>query len=80
MPVVMVRGVFPAKDVRRCRSTLRPSAASRRSPASGWTTSQIAQLQAELNGILGWIEQLNEVDVEGDRAADRRGANGTEDA
>ncbi len=26
---------------------------------------QIAQLQAELNGILGWIEQLNEVDVEG---------------
>ena len=26
---------------------------------------EIAQLQAELNGILGWIEQLNEVDVEG---------------
>ena len=23
------------------------------------------QLQAELNGILGWIEQLNEVNVEG---------------
>jgi len=26
---------------------------------------EIAQLQAELNGILGWIEQLNEVDIEG---------------
>ncbi len=26
---------------------------------------QVAGLQAELNGILGWIEQLNEVDVEG---------------
>ena len=24
---------------------------------------QVAQLQAELGGILGWIEQLNEVDV-----------------
>jgi len=27
--------------------------------------SQLPQLQAELNGILGWIEQLNEVNVEG---------------
>ena len=27
--------------------------------------AEIAQLQAELNGILGWIEQLNEVDIEG---------------
>ncbi len=27
--------------------------------------SEVAGLQAELNGILGWIEQLNEVDVEG---------------
>jgi aspartyl-tRNA(Asn)/glutamyl-tRNA(Gln) amidotransferase subunit C len=27
--------------------------------------AQAAPLQAELNGILGWIEQLNEVDVEG---------------
>ena len=26
---------------------------------------EVATLQAELNGILGWIEQLNEVDVEG---------------
>ncbi len=26
---------------------------------------QAAQLEQELNGILGWIEQLNEVDVEG---------------
>jgi aspartyl-tRNA(Asn)/glutamyl-tRNA(Gln) amidotransferase subunit C len=26
---------------------------------------QLAALQIELNGILGWIEQLNEVDVEG---------------
>jgi len=27
--------------------------------------SELAGLAAELNGILGWIEQLNEVDVEG---------------
>ncbi len=27
--------------------------------------TEIATLQAELNGILGWIEQLNAVDVEG---------------
>ncbi len=26
---------------------------------------QVAQLQTELNAILGWIEQLNEVDVDG---------------
>jgi len=29
------------------------------------TDAEVATLQAELNGILGWIEQLNEVDVEG---------------
>jgi aspartyl-tRNA(Asn)/glutamyl-tRNA(Gln) amidotransferase subunit C len=27
--------------------------------------TEIAALQTELNGILGWIEQLDEVDVEG---------------
>ncbi|MGH3181994.1 MAG: Asp-tRNA(Asn)/Glu-tRNA(Gln) amidotransferase subunit GatC [Acetobacteraceae bacterium] len=27
--------------------------------------AELAQLQSELNGILGWIEQLNEVDVDG---------------
>jgi aspartyl-tRNA(Asn)/glutamyl-tRNA(Gln) amidotransferase subunit C len=27
--------------------------------------AQVPQLQVELNGILGWIEQLNEVNVEG---------------
>jgi aspartyl-tRNA(Asn)/glutamyl-tRNA(Gln) amidotransferase subunit C len=27
--------------------------------------SQVAQLQGELNSILGWIEQLNEVNVDG---------------
>lgn len=26
---------------------------------------QLPKLEAELNGILGWIEQLNEVNVEG---------------
>lgn len=26
---------------------------------------EIVRLQAELNGILGWIEQLNEVDIDG---------------
>ncbi|MDR3536462.1 MAG: Asp-tRNA(Asn)/Glu-tRNA(Gln) amidotransferase subunit GatC [Acetobacteraceae bacterium] len=27
--------------------------------------NELAKLQGELNGILGWIEQLNEVNVEG---------------
>ncbi|HEX5325766.1 MAG TPA: Asp-tRNA(Asn)/Glu-tRNA(Gln) amidotransferase subunit GatC [Acetobacteraceae bacterium] len=27
--------------------------------------AEVTQLQAELNGILGWIEQLNEVNVDG---------------
>ena len=27
--------------------------------------AEVATLQQELNGILGWIEQLNEVDVSG---------------
>jgi aspartyl-tRNA(Asn)/glutamyl-tRNA(Gln) amidotransferase subunit C len=27
--------------------------------------AEVPRLQSELNGILGWIEQLNEVDVEG---------------
>jgi aspartyl-tRNA(Asn)/glutamyl-tRNA(Gln) amidotransferase subunit C len=27
--------------------------------------AQVAQMQGELNGILGWIDQLNEVDVTG---------------
>jgi aspartyl-tRNA(Asn)/glutamyl-tRNA(Gln) amidotransferase subunit C len=27
--------------------------------------TEIARLQSELNGILGWIEQLNEVNIEG---------------
>ncbi len=26
---------------------------------------EVVRLQTDLNGILGWIEQLNEVDVEG---------------
>lgn len=26
---------------------------------------EVAQLQAELSGIIGWIEQLNEVDIDG---------------
>ncbi len=29
------------------------------------TEEQVPQLQAELNGILGWIEQLQAVDTEG---------------
>ena len=31
----------------------------------GIEPGEIARLQGELNGILGWIEQLSEVDVEG---------------
>lgn len=27
--------------------------------------NEVARLQSELNGILGWIEQLNEVNVDG---------------
>jgi len=27
--------------------------------------AQVAQMQGELNGILGWIDQLNEVNVDG---------------
>lgn len=27
--------------------------------------AEVGSLQTELNGILGWIEQLNEVDVDG---------------
>ena len=27
--------------------------------------AEVARMQAELNGILGWIEQLREVDTEG---------------
>ena len=27
--------------------------------------ADVSRLQSELNGILGWIEQLNEVDIEG---------------
>lgn len=27
--------------------------------------AQVAQIQVELNGILGWIDQLNEVNVDG---------------
>jgi len=29
------------------------------------TDAEMVTLQAELNGILGWIEQLNEVNVDG---------------
>ncbi len=29
------------------------------------TDDEVAPLQAQLNGILGWIEQLQEVDVDG---------------
>ena len=42
--------------------------------------AELARLAEELNGILGWIEQLNEVNVDGRRAAGRRGADGAEDA
>jgi aspartyl-tRNA(Asn)/glutamyl-tRNA(Gln) amidotransferase subunit C len=28
------------------------------------TEGEVARLQTQLNGILGWIEQLNEVDVD----------------
>jgi aspartyl-tRNA(Asn)/glutamyl-tRNA(Gln) amidotransferase subunit C len=31
----------------------------------GVEEGELPRLQTELNGILGWIEQLNEVDIEG---------------
>ncbi len=66
MPAVMVRRFAPQpRRTAACRSIPRPSAASPRSPASASRTPRCAPLQAELNGILGWIEQLNEVDVDG---------------
>ena len=42
--------------------------------------AELATLQAELNGILGWIEQLERGERRWRRAADRRGADGAEDA
>ena len=38
--------------------------------------AEVATLQTELNAILGYVEQLNEVDVEGVTPAFRRRANG----
>lgn len=43
------------KDVRKIARLARLSASEER----------LAAMQKELNGILAWIEQLNEVDVEG---------------
>ena len=66
MGAVMVRALFPEKDrFRPCRSIPRPSVALPRSPASGWRRRTCPGCMEELNGILGWIEQLNEVDVAG---------------
>ena len=48
-----------------CRSIPRPSAASPQLARIRVEEPRSAGLQGELNGILGWIEQLNEVDVEG---------------
>ena len=31
----------------------------------GVDEAEVARLQDDLNGILGWIEQLNEVDIDG---------------
>ena len=41
---------------------------------------EVETLRTELNGILGWIEQLNEVDIYRHRPADRRGQHGDGDA
>ena len=64
MAVVMVPALIPEK-VRRhvARSRDRPPHRhARPHPCRG---AEVATLQAELNGILGWIEQLNEVNVDG---------------
>ncbi len=42
--------------------------------------AEVATLQTELNSILGWIEQLNEVDVDGVEPLTGGGADGAEDA
>ena len=42
--------------------------------------TELATLAAELNSILGWIEQLNEVNVDGVEPLTGAAADGTEDA
>ena len=61
----MVLGDSPQRFHPPCRSITPPSDASPASPASAWRRPRSPRLQGELNGILGWIEQLNEVNVDG---------------
>jgi len=65
MAAVMVRGRFPEK-VSFCMS-LDPATVRRIATLARIRVEEdeIPRLQAELNGILGWIEQLNEVNVDG---------------
>jgi aspartyl-tRNA(Asn)/glutamyl-tRNA(Gln) amidotransferase subunit C len=66
MPVVMVRRHFPAKEPPHTMSldpaTIRRIASLARIRVE---EHEVTRLQQELNGILGWIEQLNEVNVDG---------------
>jgi aspartyl-tRNA(Asn)/glutamyl-tRNA(Gln) amidotransferase subunit C len=66
MPVVMVRLRFPAKEHPRTMS-LDPATVRRIATLARIRVEdhEVPQLQQELNGILGWIEQLNEVNVDG---------------
>jgi aspartyl-tRNA(Asn)/glutamyl-tRNA(Gln) amidotransferase subunit C len=61
----MVRRLFPHQDIASMSldsATIRRIATLARIHVED---SELATLAAELNGILGWIEQLNEVNVDG---------------
>jgi aspartyl-tRNA(Asn)/glutamyl-tRNA(Gln) amidotransferase subunit C len=64
MAIVMVRGFLPTKGK---RMSLDPATVRRIAKLARIRVdeAQVPQVQAELNGILGWIEQLNEVNVDG---------------
>jgi aspartyl-tRNA(Asn)/glutamyl-tRNA(Gln) amidotransferase subunit C len=65
---VLAGRIFPSDhDGKLCFMSLDPATVRRIAKLAriGIDDSDLPALQGELNGILGWIEQLNEVDVDG---------------
>src|ERR1700709_2781458 len=64
MAAVMVRHSHPSKDL---LMSLDPATVRRIASLARIRLEEheVLSLQADLNGILGWIEQLNEIDVNG---------------
>jgi aspartyl-tRNA(Asn)/glutamyl-tRNA(Gln) amidotransferase subunit C len=64
MAAVMVRHSHPSKDL---LMSLDPATVRRIASLARirLEEDEVLSLQADLNGILGWIEQLNEIDVDG---------------